>query len=89
MERKNNIIYFESDDEFLDYCLDKRPIIKEGKHCKYTDYEFTKLYYDELKNGTRFCIKDENSAIEKHGVITFRTISKKVDNLEPWFGIEL
>lgn len=89
MNRIKNTIYFDSDDEFLDFALDPRPVIKEGKHCKYTDFNFTKTYQNEVDNGIRFCIKDERSQIEKHQAISYRTITKKVENLDPWYGVEL
>ena len=89
MTKKNNTIYFDSDDEFFSYCVDPRPIIREGQHCKYVDFEFTKQYKKDLDNGLRFCIKDDNSLIEKHGVVTFMTESKEVKNLDPWYGVEI
>ena len=39
-----------------------------------------------IENGKLFCIKDENSAIYKHGCVSCRTLSKDVQNLEPYFG---
>lgn len=88
MKRVNNTIYFDSDDEFLDFALDRRIVIKEGKNCLYTDFNFTSMYQKEVDNGVRFCIKDENSQIEKRQAISYRTITKEVENLDPWFGVE-
>lgn len=89
MNRSKNTIYFDSDDEFLTFCVDPRPVIRKGKHAKYVDFNFTKHYKDELDNGTRFCIKDENSVITKRGAVTFMTESKAVENLDPWYGVEI
>lgn len=89
MERKDNVIYFDSDDEFLNFCVLQAPIIREGKHGKYVDFSFTNHYQKELDKGTRFCIKDEDSLITKRGVVTYKTESKPVQNLDPWYGIEL
>lgn len=89
MTRKNNTIYFDSDDDFFAYCVDPRPVIREGKHGMYIDFNFTKKYQKDLDEGIRFCIKDENSLIEKHQMVTFMTESKEVKNLDPWYGIEL
>ena len=33
----------------------------------------------------RFVIKDEDSQIYKHGCVSYRTISKDIQNLDPWF----
>lgn len=88
MTRKDNIIYFDSDDEFLDFCVVQAPVIREGKHGKYIDFDLTSTYKNELEKGTRFCIKDEDSIITKRGMVSYRTESKEVQNLEPWFGIE-
>lgn len=89
MYRVNNTIYFDSDDEFMDFALDRRLVIREGEHCKYTDFNFTSTYQKEVDNGTRFCIKDENSQIEKRQAISYLSNTKYVDNLEPWYGVEI
>lgn len=89
MTRKNNTIYFDSDEDFFDFCVVKAPIIRQGKHGKYVDFKFTDMYEKELNNGTRFCIKDENSLIAKRGVVTYMTESKEVKNLDTWYGVEL
>lgn len=88
MNRVNNTIYFDSDDEFLDFAVDRRPIVREGNGVKYTDFNFTSMYQREVDNGVRFCIKDENSTIEKRQAVSYMTNTKKVENLEPWYGVE-
>ena len=88
MNRVRNTIYFDSDDEFMDFAVDQHPVIRQGKRCKYTDFNFTTMYQKEVDNGTRFCIKDDNSQIEKHQAVSFMSNTKEVENLDPWFGIE-
>ncbi len=87
MKRLNNTIYFDSDEDFLGFVSPKL-VIREGKHCKYTDLAFSDEYQNELDKGTRFCIKDENSVIYKRKAVNERMETKNVENLDPWCGFE-
>lgn len=90
MEAINNIIYFDSDNEFYDYAVIPELISiaytdKNGIERYYTDFNFTTQYNNAVNNGMRFVIKDEDSQIYKHGCVSYRTISKEIPNLDPWF----
>ena len=93
MEIKDNIIYFDNDQEFYDYAVipelvPVKYISKSGEERYYTDFNFTPQYNNAVKDGITFIIKDEDSQIYKHGCVSFRTISKDIPNLEPWFNDE-
>jgi len=90
MEVKQKTIYFNNDDEFYAYSVipkifDVKYIGEDGVERYHTDFNFTPHYLNEVKNGTIFVIKDEDSNICKHGGVSYRTIFKEVPNLEPWF----
>jgi len=90
MNTKDNIIYFDSDNEFYDYCVvpelvPVQYIDSEGNEKYYSDFNFTSQYNNAVNNGMRFVIKDEDSQIYKHGCVSYRTISKDIQNLDPWF----
>ena len=90
MTTKDNIIYFDSDNEFYDYCVvpelvPVQYIDSEGNEKYYSDFNFTPQYNNAVNNGMTFIIKDEDSQIYKHGGVSYRTIFKEIPNLDPWF----
>ena len=83
----DNVIYFDTDDDFYDYAVKPNFVVKQNlKGGMYYDMDMTDEYKLAVENGKLFCIKDENSAIYKHGCVSCRTLSKQVQNLEPYFG---
>ena len=88
-----NIMYFNSDDDFYEFCV-KPGLIpieytdKSGNKKVYSDFEFTEEYKKALNEGKRFVIKDENSLIYKRGAVSYRTITKVVENLDPYFSFK-
>lgn len=94
MEIKNNRIYFDSDDEFYQYTVvpelvPVQYIDMNGEEKYYTDFNFTPQYQNAINNGMTFIIKDEDSNIFKHGSVSYRTITKDVQNLEQWFDDDI
>ena len=90
MTTKDNIIYFDNDNEFYEYCVvpelvPVQYIDSEGNEKYYSDFNLSSQYNNAINNGTRFIIKDEDSQIYKHGCVSYRTISKDIQNLDPWF----
>ena len=85
MDIKGNIIYFDNDNEFYDFAVIPQLITKDGDKSKYFDFELSPQYHKALKEGKKFCIKDEDSKILKHAAVSYRTITKDIENLEPWF----
>jgi hypothetical protein len=90
MNIKDNIIYFDSDNEFYEYSVvpelvPVQYIDSNGNEKYYSDFNFTPQYNAAINNNMRFVIKDEDSQIYKHGCVSYRTISKDIQNLDPWF----
>jgi len=90
MIEKDNIIYFDNDNEFYEYCvvpelIPVQYIDKDGNENYYNDFKLSSQYNIALNKGKRFIIKDENSQIFKHGCVSYRTISKDIQNLDQWF----
>lgn len=82
---KKNIIYFNNDDEFINFCINPLVKINTNEKVPYAYYDFSDNYYNALKANKKFCIKDENSRIVKDGMVGYRTSTLKVDNLEPYY----
>lgn len=90
---KQNVIYFDNDDEFYNYVVVPKlipiktdTIDKNGNPVYYCDWNFSNLYNTDLQNNTQFIIKDENSQIFKHGGVSYRTITKPIQNLQQYFS---
>ena len=73
METKDNIIYFESDDEFTDFCVAPYAQIITDEGVPYIAGDYSDLYKQYLQEGKTFIIKDEDSVVFKR-----RCVSKRV-----------
>ena len=96
METMNDIIYFESDEEFTDFCLAPYAVVKQTETgIWYVEGEYSDLYKKAIKKGTKFIIKDEDSAVYRRKCVTKRVpvqgtcrdtlIQMEVQNLELYF----
>lgn len=77
-----NTLFFESDDEFIDFVLCQNPVVastESGIH--YYDYPFTQEYEDAISAGKEFSILDYNSKVTKRGCVYRGIITKRVQNL--------
>ena len=82
----DNVIYFDTDDDFYNYAVKPNFVVNQNPNVGMSyDMDMTDEYKLAVENGKLFCIKDENSAIYKHGCVSCRTLSKQVQNLEPYF----
>ena len=81
------VMCFENDDEFFDFAVN--PLIrvmedpKSGTH--YYDYDLTTNYNDALKDNVEFIIRDPNSLISKRNCVSYKLISKKIQNMHPYY----
>ena len=83
----DNVIYFDTDDDFYNYAVKPNFVVNQNPTGgMFYDMDMTDEYKLAVENGKLFCIKDENSAIYKHGCVSCRTLSKQVQNLEPYFA---
>ena len=74
-------IYFESDDEFTDFCVAPYAVIKQSESGVYYYHgEYSDLYKKAIEEGKRFVIKDENSQVYKHQCVCKRVIVPKTDD---------
>lgn len=101
MEVINNVVYFESDDDFTDFCVKPYALIVASKNGRpKVEGYYTDEYLDCLEQGKIFIIKDENSLIEKRKMVTKRVpikvenfpayqhdtlVQLEVQNVEPYF----
>ena len=80
-DKENDIIYFDNDEEFYDFCVNPEPIIKtSSRGLKYFDMDFTEWYKSHVDEDTKIVILDRHSDILHHGgVVTSHTCSKKIN----------
>lgn len=83
----DNILYFDNDDDFYAFSVKPQVIICDNE-VGYSGYDidFTDDYKNAVSNNKRFCIKDENSKVYKHNCVSYKLMSKDVQNLEPYFA---
>ncbi len=87
----DSVIYFDTDNDFYNFCVEPVLIPKEytnqnGEIDQYSDFNFTSCYNDAIDRNIAFVIRDKNSQILKHnGVVSYRTISKQTQNLLPYW----
>ena len=87
---ENNIMHFKNDDEFYNWCIVPEIVLRSeydeyGREYKVADFNLSEEYINAVDEGKRFMIDDENSQIYKHGCVSYRTISKPIQNLEQYF----
>jgi len=87
---KNNILFFDTDDDFYNFCVDPcivpvKDTLPDGTENYYTTFNFTNDYNDAVAQGKTFIIKNENSQIFKRGCVSCGFHTKKVKNLEPYY----
>lgn len=74
-------IYFESDDEFTDFCVAPYAVIKQSESGVYYYHgEYSDLYKKAIEEGKKFVIKDENSQVYKHQRVCKRVLVPKADD---------
>ena len=100
METIDNIIYFESDEEFEDFCVAPYASIKQSdKGTNYCAGDYSDIYKECVKEGKLFVIKDRNSKVYKRQAATKRVplndpnsparretvlVKLKVQNMRQW-----
>lgn len=93
MNSRDNIIYFNSDDEFTDFCLAPYGVIvyKDGRPTTWTGV-YSDAYLAAVKQGKKFVIKDKDSSVYRRKCVTKRvpiqgtgreaSVQMSVQNLE-------
>ena len=81
IDKGNNIIYFDNDEEFYDFCVSPDLVVKtSAKGTLYYDMDFTEWYKTHVDEATKMVILDDKSTIlRRGGVVSYRTSSKKIN----------
>ena len=86
-------MYFDSDDDFYKFCVvpvivPKERVSRDGTIRRSMDFNLSNDYHNAVKDCKIFIIKDPKSQICKHQAVSYRTITKPIENLEEYFGYE-
>ena len=91
MITKGDVIYFDNDKEFYEFCIVPQLVSVDytnpsGQVCQYCDFNFTNDYQEALNTNKKFVMRDKKSSIiKRNNTVSYRTISKRVNNLYPWY----
>lgn len=96
MTEENNIIFFESDEEFADFCIAPYAVVKRSADGTLSvEGQYSDMYKKYIEEGKTFVIKDEDSRVYKHQCVSKRvpvqstgrsaTVQLPVQNLEEYF----
>lgn len=96
MEIKKNIISFDSDKEFEDFCIAPYAAVKRSANgTLFVEGQYSDMYKKYIEEGKTFVIKDEDSRVYKHQCVSKRvsvqgtgrcaTVQLPVQNLEEYF----
>lgn len=70
---KDNILYFESDEEFTDFCIAPYAEIKKSENGNlYVAGDYSDEYKKSIEQDKKFIIKDENSQVYKRQCVCKR-----------------
>lgn len=100
LKEVNNTIFFESDEEFEDFCVAPYATIKQSENgTSYCAGDYSDIYKECVKEGKLFVIKDRNSKVYKRQAVTKRVplndpnsparretvlVQLKVQNMKQW-----
>ena len=90
MDKYSGVMYFDTDDDFYKFCVDPCLVEKtydapSGDISECTDFNFSQGYLEALEKNTAFVIRNMRSEILKHGSVSYRTITKNIQNVKPWY----
>ena len=82
IDQKNNIIYFDNDEEFYDFCVESYSINRRVRdhRVRKSGWDFTDWYKSHVDENTKIVILDDDSTIlRRGGVVSYRTCNKKIN----------
>ena len=75
IDQKNNIIYFDNDEEFYDFCVESYSINRRVRdhRVRKSGWDFSDWYQSHVNEATKIVILDENSTIlRRRGLVAGR-----------------
>lgn len=89
MTEEKNIIFFESDEEFEDFCIAPYAVVKRSANgTLFVEGQYSDMYKKYIEEGKTFIIKDEDSKVYKHQCVSKR-VPVKVDDFPTYNRLTL
>ena len=89
MEIKKNIIYFDSDMEFEDFCIAPYAVVKRSANgTLFVEGQYSDMYKKYIEEGKTFIIKDEDSKVYERQCVSKR-VPVKVDDFPSYNRLTL
>ena len=89
MTEEKNIVFFESDDEFTDFCIAPYAVVKRSADGTLSvEGQYSDMYKKYIEEGKTFIIKDEDSKVYKHQCVSKR-VPVKVDDFPSYNRLTL
>lgn len=84
-----NIFFFESDDEFTDFCIAPYAVVKRSSEgTLFVEGQYSDMYKKYIEQGKTFIIKDENSQVYKRKCVSKR-VPVKIDDFPSYDRLTL
>ena len=84
-----NIFFFESDDEFTDFCIAPYAVVKRSSDgTLFVEGQYSDMYKKYIEQGKTFIIKDENSQVYKRQCVSKR-VPVKIDDFPSYDRLTL
>lgn len=84
-----NIFFFESDDEFTDFCIAPYAVVKRSSEgTLFVEGQYSDMYKKYIEQGKTFIIKDENSQVYKRQCVSKR-VPVKIDDFPSYDRLTL
>ena len=82
IDRENNIIYFDNDEEFNDLCVESFSVNRRvrDQRVRKAGWNFSDWYQSHVNEATKIVILDENSTIlRRSGMVACHAVTRKIN----------
>lgn len=85
MEYIDNIIFFDTDEEFEVFAIKPEYVYKTIRNGVSTyDLDYTDCYNDAITNNKQFCFRNTDSKIAKRNAVSINAVTKPISNILPY-----
>ena len=82
IDQTNNIIYFDNDEEFYDYCVETYSINRRvrDQRVRKAGWDFSDWYQSHVNDATKIVILDDDSTIlRRGGMVACHAVTRKIN----------
>ena len=82
IDQENNIIYFDNDEEFYDFCVESYSINRRvlDHRVRKSGWDFSDWYQSHVNEATKIVILDDKSTIlHRGGIVACHAVNRKIN----------